>query len=587
MPEYHSPNQEPASNRMMLVILFTFIFLIGFQFIYSKYGPKKPEPVQQQAQQQQAAVPAAPVNAQAAAAPAPSAPVAVGTKQAASETETVIENDLYRITFTNRGAQVKSWVLKKFDDEKRQPLDLVNVPAAKQYGYPLSLFAYDQGLKDKLNSALYVTSVQGTQQSPTDITFEYAEGNLSVRKTFHFDDSYVVKTDIEVLQNGAGVQAFPAWPSGFGDTASAASFAASTIDFDNGNKIERLAIKKVSTGSTITGPLAWAGPVDQYFAAIFLPDNPSNAALVTQRNQVRIPKNPDKPDPNDVVAVDVLGGSVGNLDGHTRQRIFVGPKALDVLGSVHPVLAPGQTETTDLRPLIDFGWFSFISRPLFAALRWTHHHITSNWGWAIILLTVVINLLLLPLRITSMKSALKTQKIQPQINAIKDKYKKYSMRDPRRQEMNQEIAALMKTEGVNPAGGCLPLLIQFPFLVAFYRLLGNTIELRHASFLYLQDLSAPDPYHIMPVLIIVSTFVVQKMTPTGGMDPQQQKVMNLMMPVMLGVISWNLSSGLCLYWVVGNVIAMLMQVVMNRTSMGAEMRQIAEKRARKQALKKA
>ena len=200
-----------------------------------------------------------------------SAPVAVGTKQAASETETVIENDLYRITFTNRGAQVKSWVLKKFDDEKRQPLDLVNVPAAKQYGYPLSLFAYDQGLKDKLNSALYVTSVQGTQQSPTDITFEYAEGNLSVRKTFHFDDSYVVKTDIEVLQNGAGVQAFPAWPSGFGDTASAASFAASTIDFDNGNKIERLAIKKVSTGSTITGPLAWAGPVDQYFAAIFLP----------------------------------------------------------------------------------------------------------------------------------------------------------------------------------------------------------------------------------------------------------------------------------------------------------------------------
>jgi len=140
---------------MMLVILFTFIFLIGFQFIYSKYGPKKPaEPTQQQAQQQQAAVPAAPVNAQASAAPAPSAPVAVGTKQASSETETVIENDLYRITFTNRGAQVKSWVLKKFDDEKRQPLDLVNVPAAKQYGYPLSLFTYDQGLKDKLNAAL-------------------------------------------------------------------------------------------------------------------------------------------------------------------------------------------------------------------------------------------------------------------------------------------------------------------------------------------------------------------------------------------------------------------------------------------------
>ena len=224
----------------MLVILFTFIFLIGFQFIYSKYGPKKPAEPAQQPVQQQAVTPASPVNAQAAVAPAPSAPVAVGTKQAASETDTVIENDLYRITFTNRGAQVKSWVLKKFTDEKRQPLDLVNLPAAKQYGYPLSLFAYDQGLKDKLNSALYVTTVQGTQQSPTDVTFEYAEGNLSVRKTFHFDDSYVVKTDIEVVQNGSAIQAFPAWPSGFGDAASAASFAASTIDFDNGNKIERL-----------------------------------------------------------------------------------------------------------------------------------------------------------------------------------------------------------------------------------------------------------------------------------------------------------------------------------------------------------
>ena len=571
---------------MMLVILFTFIFLIGFQFIYSKYGPKKPaEPAQQQAQQKPIAAPAnAPV---AAVSPAKPATAAVGTRQAAAEAETVIENDLYRITFTNRGAQVKSWVLKKFTDDKRQPLDLVNAGAASQYGYPLSLFSYDQGLKDKLNSALYVASAQGTQHTPADVTFEYAEGTLSVRKTFHFDDSYIVKTDIEVVQNGAGVQAFPAWPSGFGDAASAASFASGSIDWDSGNKIERLPFKKVSGGATVYGPLAWAGPVDQYFAAIFLPDNPSNAALVTHRNQLRIPKNPDKPDPNDVVAVDVLGGAVGNLDGHTRERIFVGPKALDVLASVHPVLAPGQTETTDLRPLIDFGWFSFISRPLFAALRWTHHNITSNWGWAIILLTAVINLALLPLRITSMKSALKTQKIQPQINAIKDKYKKYSMRDPRRQEMNQEIAALMKTEGVNPAGGCLPLLIQFPFLVAFYRLLGNTIELRHASFLYLQDLSSPDPYHIMPVLIIISTFVVQKMTPTGGMDPQQQKVMNLMMPVMLGVISWNLSSGLCIYWVVGNIIAMLMQVVMNRTSMGQEMRQIAEKRARKQALKKA
>ncbi len=572
---------------MMLVILFTFIFLIGFQFIYSKYGPKKPaEPAQQQSpQQQQAAATSAP--SVAASVAATSAPAAIGTKQASSESQIVIENGLYKITFSNRGAQVKSWILKNYHNENGQPLDLVNEKAAAQYGYPLSLFTYDQALKDKLNSALYVTNLQGTQQAPTDITFEYAEGSLSVRKTFHFDDSYVVGADIEVAQNGSAVQAFPAWPAGFGDTNTPALYATSTIDYDNGNSIDRLAIKKVSGGATYRGPLAWAGPVDQYFAAIFLPDDPSNAALVTLHNTIQIPKNPEKPEANDVVSVSVLGGAVGNLDGHTRERIFIGPKALNVLSTIHPALVPGQTEATDLRRIVDFGWFSFIARPLFAWLRWTHVHMISNWGWAIVFLTVIINVALLPLRITSMKSALKTQKVQPQINAIKEKYKKYSMRDPRRQEMNQEIAALMKTEGVNPAGGCLPLLIQMPFLFAFYRLLGNTIELRQAPFLYLKDLSAADPTHIMPILIILTTFVTQKMTPTGGMDPQQQKMMNLMMPVMLGLISWNLSSGLCVYWIVSNIIAMLMQLGMNRTSMGQEMKQIAEKRARKAALKKA
>jgi YidC/Oxa1 family membrane protein insertase len=171
------------------------------------------------------------------------------------------------------------------------------------------------------------------------------------------------------------------------------------------------------------------------------------------------------------------------------------------------------------------------------------------------------------------------------MNAIREKYKKYEMRDPRRQEMNQESAALMKEHGVNPAGGCLPLLIQFPFLIAFYTMLGNTTELRHASFFYIHDLSSPDPYHILPILIILSTFSVQRMTPQGGMDPQQQKMMNLMMPVMLGVISWNLSAGLCVYWVVGNVVAMLMQMGLNRTELGRQQREMAAKRARKLASK--
>jgi YidC/Oxa1 family membrane protein insertase len=154
------------------------------------------------------------------------------------------------------------------------------------------------------------------------------------------------------------------------------------------------------------------------------------------------------------------------------------------------------------------------------------------------------------------------------------------MRDPRRAEMNQEISALFKREGANPAGGCLPLLIQMPFLFAFYSMLASANELRHAGWLWIHDLSSPDPYYIVPIAIMASTFAMQKMTPQGGMDPAQQKVMTIMMPVMLGVISWTLSAGLGVYWILGNIIGILQQVLLNRTQFGREMRELAEKRAR-------
>jgi YidC/Oxa1 family membrane protein insertase len=296
---------------------------------------------------------------------------------------------------------------------------------------------------------------------------------------------------------------------------------------------------------------------------------------------MEVPKNADKPDANDTMHVDVLGAAVGQTSGHASLRLFAGPKDLRVLDAVTATAAPGINQTPNLGSLVDLGTFAVIARPLFVWVRWTYQHV-GNWGWAIIVVTIVINIALLPLRLSSMKSALKTAKIQPLMQNIKDKYKKYDMRDPRRQQMNQEIAALMKEHGVNPAGGCLPMLIQLPFLWAFYSMLGNMIELRHAHWFYIRDLSSSDPIHILPILIVVSTFIVQRMTPQGGMDPQQQKMMNLMMPLMLGFISMNLSSGLCLYWVVGNVVAMLLQVALNRTDLGRQQRDLAAKRARKQ-----
>jgi YidC/Oxa1 family membrane protein insertase len=194
---------------------------------------------------------------------------------------------------------------------------------------------------------------------------------------------------------------------------------------------------------------------------------------------------------------------------------------------------------------------------------------------------LIINLALMPLRISSMKSALKMQKIQPQMNSIKEKYKKYGMRDPRRQEMNTEIGELMKQQGVSPVGGCLPLVIQMPFLFAYYSMLGSALDLRHASWLWIHDLSSADPWHILPIGIFITMLFMQRMTPQAGMDPSQQKMMNVLMPVMMGFLSWNFASGLCLYWAEGNFIAIAQQAVMNRTSLGREMREMAAKRARK------
>jgi YidC/Oxa1 family membrane protein insertase len=176
---------------------------------------------------------------------------------------------------------------------------------------------------------------------------------------------------------------------------------------------------------------------------------------------------------------------------------------------------------------------------------------------------------------------LKMQRIAPQIKSIQEKYKKYTLRDPRKAAMNEEVAALYKKEGVNPAGGCLPLVIQFPFLIAYYRMLGIALDLRHAHWLWISDLSAKDPYMILPILMVVSMFAMQRMTPQAGMDPAQQKMMNIMMPGMLGIMSWNLPAGLGLYWSAGQVIGIVQQSVMNRTSLGREMREMMEKRARK------
>ena len=577
----------------MVVFALTFLVIMLFQPLLKKYGPQPPaKPESSQAPvQNQAQLPSqTPMATGAAVVKAPGASgkknAASAPQQAASESETVIENDVYRIVFTNRGGRVKSWVLKKYTDDKGGPLELVNAAAAEKYGYPLTLWTYDETLRNKVNSALYVapplpqSARKDGAPAPAEIKFAYDDGDVSVEKSYKFDrDTYVVGVRTSVEVKGAQVTAFPMWPAGFGSDMTGPQYASGQIVYQYDSKVERLAIKKISGGGTLPGPFHWAGLSDQYFAAVFLPQDPQNAAMVTLHNALEIPHNASDANNKQMDKVDVLGAAVGSLKGASDVRLYVGPKALSDLESVS---VPGITGAEpDLRAIIDFGWLGIIARPLFLWLKWMHIHIVANWGWAILLQTLVINLALLPLRLTQMKSMLKMQRVAPQIKAIQERYKKYSLRDPKKAPMNEEISALYKKEGVNPAGGCLPLVIQMPFLFAYYRMLNVAMDLRHAPWMWVHDLSAPDPWHILPVAIIVTMLVMQRMTPQAGMDPAQQKMMNIMMPGMLGIMSWNLPAGLGLYWSAGQLIGIVQQAVMNRTSLGREMREMMEKRARK------
>ncbi len=583
MAEIRNPNQQPGGERNLLIIFaLTFLLLIFGQSLFFKKSSQQQQPSQAQ---QQATPPPAQV-ASAAPAATPVATAATPQKIAQAETETVVENGLYRITFTNRGAQVKSWILKNYKDNKGQPLELVHQQAAAQYGFPLSLWTWDEGVRNRLNAGLYVSNSGQRLAAPATLVFEFADGEFTVRKQFQFDHSYAVRLETSIQRNGSAYTAFPAWPSGFGDDASPASYAAQSVIYQYNQDVTRLQGKKVSGGNTVRGPFHWVGVNDQYFAALFLPDDPNNAAAVTLRNQIHIAKNPKKPDPKDTVPVEGYGAAAGSLTGATSARLYVGPKALEELQRIHANTAPGQENGPNLSPAVDFGtYLGFIAKPLFLWLRWTHDHWVGNWGWAIIILTIIINVALLPLRLSSMKSALKMQKIQPQMRAIQEKYKKYKLNDPARQEQNKELSALYKQHGVNPVGGCLPMLLQMPFLIAFWSMLNVAIELRQAQWLWLNDLSTPDRYYIIPALIVVSMLAMQALTPMPGMDPMQARMMKFMMPAFLGWISLNYASGLGLYFTMSNVISYVQQLIMNRTPLGMEIRALQTKQAQKRALK--
>lgn len=591
MPEYRNPNaggSGTGDNRSFLVMMLVMVGVVfGLQIYRAKTNPQTASP-----QNTAAVAPQTPNAASAPAAASAAAPVAtqsVDTVQAAGETTTVVENDLYKITFSNRGGEVRSWILKKYRDDNGQPLDLVHAGASQAYGYPLSLYTYDPAITKALASGLYVASSTGTLATPSTLTFKWASGNLSATKTFSFGTDYVIHADTQVLRNGAPIAAPLAWPAGMGDMETAQAYTAATVDTSSKGAAEHLAFKSVSGGDTLQGPFDYAGVTDQYFGAIFLPDHVDDATLVTFHNQIDVNKvathGGAKTSTGKPVEVPVIGAALGSKAGHVQTRLFVGPKSWGLLTST--------TATTgeNIRSVLDFGFWGkiYISQALFLGMRAVHSWIAPavpqpgdwSWGWAIVIFTVLINLVMLPLRIKGMQSMLKMQRIQPEIDKIKAKHGNPGATDPKASKMQAEIMEYQKAQGVSMFGGCIPTLLTLPLLFAMLTMMMRVVELRQAHFLWLHDLSAGDPYHILPIVLAASSFLVQWFTPSPGVDPQQARMMALTMPLFSLWMTWNYASGLALYWNVGNVIMIAQQFAMNRTAMGKEMREIAAKRAAK------
>ena len=498
-------------------------------------------------------------------------------KSDTEERTTVVENDLYRIEFSNRGAVAKSWRLKKYTDDSKPPrvLDVVHPEAAQQTGgWPFSLAVSDPNFERAANTVLYeATPRESTLHSPNDLEFGYSDGHFVVTKRFHFDHSYTIQVDTTVTLDGIPLAHALAWRGGFGDLTvrDPAPVEQVTVFFSLNSKLQTLPYKKLN------GPEPWgsgsfqrgneyAGIEDRYFAAAFLPaSNAPAGSISTQYWKVERTVQVEGRAAQEPVAEVAAGSTLWRQPNETSVgpgpfpplslRVYVGPKDYDDLKKMNP----------PLHALVQFGWMEFIADPIFHLLKWLHTYF-PNWGWAIIALTFAINMLLFPLRISSYRTSLKMQRVAPEVKAIQERYKKYKMNDPRKAEMNKEVMAIYQREGINPVGGCLPMLLQFPIWFGLNAALRGTIELRHAPWVWIRDLSSKDPYYILPVGVGVSMYLVSKMTPMATADPQQQAMMKFM-PLMFAAsfVIFPFSSGLALYILTSSVVGIGQQWWLNKT----------------------
>ena len=545
-------------RRVLIAVFLSFLVLYGYQSLVVPRPPAAPvvsptpaasaTPAPQEVAPSQQQAPVVPPVAESV------APVSVLGDTI--ERQIVVETATVQATLSNRGGRIVRWRLKDYRNNLGEPVDLVPSALPADQPTPFFLRVDDDATTNRLNSSLY--RVSGAANDRVDVggdgatvSFEFEDASgLRARKEFRFDrENYIVTFSATVEDGGRPLNPAVVWGPGLGDIGAQASGGSSftgnysqppqgIYEREATSEAERLAGDAIVEQPIHEGQFRFAGIDDHYFLAAVL--NPGQAKVEFRAVTIPLPDQTPRP---------FVAATFTFAQSPKEARFFYGPKQFDVLESVD----------RELVRAINFGFFGWLAVPLLGALQ-SIYGFVGNYGWSIILLTVFISIAIAPLRHKSVVSMRKMQEVQPQMKAIQDRYAGLKATDPARQKMNAEIMALYKEKGVNPAGGCLPMLLQFPVLLAFYAMLSQAIELRGAEFgLWIRDLSQPDPYYVIPVLMAGTMFWQTKITPSTA-DPAQQRIM-MIMPLMFTVMFLWAPSGLVIYWFVSNLWAIGQQVL--------------------------
>jgi YidC/Oxa1 family membrane protein insertase len=533
-------------KRIFLAVVISIALLALWSVFIPKFfpelAPKKPDAKPPVARTTTATTTAKPVNPDVPVPVVAAAPAAIPVA-AASVQNTTVDTPEFTAVFSNRGAQLTSFTLKKYQrkDDPKQAVDLVRTRDSKRTDFPFMLEARDLALAGRWNTALYAVTDRD-DRGVRVLDFRYSDGRHTVTKSFRFDPArpylFDFSTNVQPpvpyrVAIGPGIRNIGA------QEVDSASVITGNGVVEREGKFKVLPREKGDSFQGFTN-IDYIGVEDNYFLTVLRPTTEGDGMLVRRSYAVA---GSTKKRQDFFAAVNASDGSVAG-------NAFFGPKETKLLD------AYGFGEALQL------GWFGMIARLFLVALTWINQF-THNYGWAIVVLTILIKIVLYPLQHKSNVSMKKMQRVGPKVEAIKARYKKSRTDPDQRNKMNMEMMQLYQKEGINPMAGCLPLVLQLPILWGFYNLLSRAIELRGAPWmLWIKDLSEKDPTYVLPILMTATMFLQTYLTPATG-DPAQRK-MFLIMPLVFGFMFKDFPSGLVLYWFVQNILTIIQQLIMNK-----------------------